>query len=53
MNNMTSQKFFQEKKYIYLSDVLNKDQCKDLNDYIYDEWINFIFNFQYNLKKSI
>lgn len=36
MNNMTSQQFFKENKYIYLSDVLDKDRCKDLTDYMHN-----------------
>ena len=33
---MTSQQFFKENKYIYLSDVLDKDRCKDLSDHMHN-----------------
>ncbi len=34
--NMTSQEFFKKNKYIYLSEVLNQNQCKDLSDHMHN-----------------
>ena len=34
--NMNSQEYFKENKYIYLSDVLNKDVCTDLSNYMHN-----------------
>lgn len=31
-----SQEFFKQNKYIYLSEVLNKDQCKHLSDHMHE-----------------
>ena len=34
--NTTPQEFFKQNKHIYLSEVLNKDQCKALSDHMHD-----------------
>tara|TARA_B100000424_G_scaffold271351_1_gene273716 strand:- start:49 stop:1329 length:1281 start_codon:yes stop_codon:yes gene_type:complete len=35
-NNLTSQEYFKNHKHIYLSEVLSKDQCKDLCDHMHN-----------------